>query len=153
MATEQDKATLTQIRGKQAAAMPHAEAKEYVKGSAKMDKDYAGTAEETAGVSRKQQAQQVLGSFKQGGNVPKTGNYKLHAGEKVLTKKQADTLSTQSYVHGLNEGYTNPAKGTQGAEATYSASKVGNEGLFSHGPNGNMVRRGSSAIAPHDKDK
>jgi hypothetical protein len=31
----------------------------------------------------------LMGSFKKGGKVPKTGNYKLHAGERVLTKKQA----------------------------------------------------------------
>ncbi len=31
----------------------------------------------------------LMGSFKKGGKVKKTGNYKLHAGERVLTKKQA----------------------------------------------------------------
>ncbi len=30
-----------------------------------------------------------LGSFKKGGKVKKTGTYKLHAGERVLNKKQA----------------------------------------------------------------
>lgn len=32
----------------------------------------------------------VLGQFKDGGKVPKTGNYKLHEGEKVLTKDEVD---------------------------------------------------------------
>lgn len=32
---------------------------------------------------------EVLGSYKKGGKVKKTGLYKLHKGERVLTKKQA----------------------------------------------------------------
>lgn len=31
----------------------------------------------------------ILGSFKRGGKVRKTGVYKLHRGEKVLTRKQS----------------------------------------------------------------
>jgi hypothetical protein len=31
----------------------------------------------------------LMGTFKKGGKVKKTGNYKLHAGERVLTAKQA----------------------------------------------------------------
>jgi len=31
----------------------------------------------------------TLGSYKKGGKVRKTGKYKLHAGERVLTKRQA----------------------------------------------------------------
>ncbi len=38
------------------------------------------------------QAQPVLGSYKKGGKVKKTGLYKLHKGEKVLTKKKAKML-------------------------------------------------------------
>lgn len=64
--------------------MPHEEAKDYIKGSAKVDKDYQGVAEETAGVSKKQQTQEILGSFKRGGKVMKTGAYKLHKGETVV---------------------------------------------------------------------
>lgn len=30
----------------------------------------------------------VLGQFKRGGKVPRTGDYKLHAGERVLTRRQ-----------------------------------------------------------------
>jgi hypothetical protein len=84
MATEQDRANLTGVRGKQAAKMDHDAAKDYIKGSAKMDKDYQGTAEETAGVAKKQQTQEILGSFKKGGKVMKTGAYKLHKGETVI---------------------------------------------------------------------
>jgi len=42
-----------------------------------------------------------LGSFKKGGKVKKTGSYKLHKGERVLTKKQAKRKSdTKAYVYG-----------------------------------------------------
>jgi hypothetical protein len=34
-------------------------------------------------------ASPLLGQFKKGGKVKKTGNYKLHKGERVLTAKQA----------------------------------------------------------------
>lgn len=112
MTDEQQRANLTLQRGKQAAAMSHDEAKDYIKGSAKVDKDYQGTAEETAGVSKKQQTQQILGSFKRGGKVMKTGAYKLHKGETVIPT-----------------------------------------GMRSHGPNSNLVRHGSAALAEHDKDK
>ena len=84
MATEQERATLTTTRGKQAAKMSHDEAKAYIAGSGKMDKDYEGVAEETAGVGKKQQTQEILGSFKHGGRVGKTGAYKLHKGETVI---------------------------------------------------------------------
>jgi hypothetical protein len=111
VATEQDRANLTGVRGQQAAKMEHEAAKDYIKGSAKVDKDYQGTAEETAGVSKKQQTQEILGSFKRGGMVKKTGAYKLHKGEKVLTS-----------------------------------------GMVKHGKNGNMIRKGSAAMSPYDKD-
>jgi hypothetical protein len=31
----------------------------------------------------------IIGSFKKGGRVKRTGNYRLHAGEKVVTAKRA----------------------------------------------------------------
>ncbi len=34
----------------------------------------------------------VLGSYKKGGKVKKTGLYRLHKGEKVLTKKKTKML-------------------------------------------------------------
>ena len=34
----------------------------------------------------------VMGTFKEGGDVPMTGAYKLHKGEKVLTKDQKDHM-------------------------------------------------------------
>lgn len=64
MATEQDKANLTAVRGKQAANMTDsAERHAYTAGSANVDKDYQGTAEETAGVSKKQQTQAIMSDY------------------------------------------------------------------------------------------
>lgn len=34
----------------------------------------------------------LMGTFKEGGTVPATGHYKLHAGEKVLTSAQKDQM-------------------------------------------------------------
>lgn len=39
--------------------------------------------------------QPVLGSYKKGGKIKKTGLYKLHKGEVVKTKKQVKKLSTK----------------------------------------------------------
>jgi hypothetical protein len=42
-----------------------------------------------------------LGSFKKGGKVKKTGKYKLHKGERVLTKKQAKSKGdTHAFIAG-----------------------------------------------------
>ena len=38
---------------------------------------------------------QRLGSFKRGGKVKRTGDYKLHRGERVLTKRQAKRLKAR----------------------------------------------------------
>jgi hypothetical protein len=40
-------------------------------------------------------AAQRLGSFKKGGKVKRTGTYKLHAGEEVLTKRQAKRMKSK----------------------------------------------------------
>jgi hypothetical protein len=39
------------------------------------------------------EAGKVLGQFKDGGKVPKTGKYKLHKGETVLTAKEGNEMS------------------------------------------------------------
>ncbi len=63
MATEEQKASLTQERGRLAANIKDSgERKAFVAGSGNVDKDYQHTAEDTAGQSRKQQTQQILGS-------------------------------------------------------------------------------------------
>lgn len=99
MATEQERADLSLIRGKQAAKMSTSEAREYAKGSAKMDKDYQRVAEETAGVSKKQQTQEILGSMKKGGTVKATGVYKLHKGEKVVPKHMIAHGPNKNMIH------------------------------------------------------
>ena len=107
MATEQDKASLSLTRGKQAAKMSHDDAKDYIAGAGKIDKDYQGTAEETAGVSKKQQMQEVLGSMKKGGMVKATGLYKLHKGEKVVPHggsgriNRTSKIARTSHIKGL----------------------------------------------------
>jgi hypothetical protein len=64
MATEQEKADLTSTRGRQAANMTDsAERHAYTSGSANVDKDFQGTAEETAGVSKKQQTQSIMSDY------------------------------------------------------------------------------------------
>ena len=64
MATEQDKANLTATRGRQAANISDsADRKAYIAGSGNVDKDYQGTAEETAGMSKKQQTQQIMSDY------------------------------------------------------------------------------------------
>lgn len=147
MATEQERAGLTLTRGKQAAKMPHEEAKQYVAGSAKMDIDYPKVAEETAGVGKKQAMQEVLGSFKHGTTyVPKTGNYKLHKGEQVVPVEMAPDYSRSS------PGAREFDKSLAAAE-TYKVKSGLVGGYMKHGPNDNMVRVGSGALSEHDKDK
>lgn len=96
MPDEKARASLTRLRGQQAAQMPHAAAKQYVADSAKMDKSYEGVELQTDLTARKQQSQKVLGSFKQGGTVPKTGNYKLHKGEKVVPQESTSLYKKAS---------------------------------------------------------
>jgi hypothetical protein len=146
MATEEEKAGLTRTRGQQAAKMSHEEAKKYVAGSAKMDIDYPAVAEETAGVGRKQEMKEVLGSFKQGGTVPATGNYKLHKGEKVIPVEMTPDYSRSS------PGAREFDKSLAAAES-YKVKSGLTKGYMKHGPNDNMVRAGSGALAEHDKDK
>ena len=63
MASEEARAALTTERGIQAAKIKDSsERKAYIAGSANVDKDYERTAEETAGMGKKQQTQEILGS-------------------------------------------------------------------------------------------
>lgn len=118
MADEQAKAALTKTRGEQAAKMPHEQAKEYVKASADMDKDYNQTAQATSATGNAQTRQELMGSFKKGGVVPKTGPYKLHKGEKVIPAKKENEMKkkvTDAATAGLAgkpEKATRPKKTT-----------------------------------------
>jgi hypothetical protein len=99
-ATEEQKANLTATRGRQAADIKDPEEKKkYIAGSANVDKDYQGTAEETAGEGKKLQTQAILGSMKKGGTIPKTGLYKLHKDEKVVPADKAKTMAKKSMDH------------------------------------------------------
>ena len=90
MATEQQKAALTQTRGKQAAQIKDpAEKKAYIAGSANVDKDYTGTANATSIKGNQLQSQAILGSMHTGGPVMADGAYQLKAGEHVLTAAEA----------------------------------------------------------------
>ncbi len=54
--------------------------------------------QKTQGEETKQALGQVLGSYKHGGTVPRTGLYKLHAGEKVIpAEKKTDMCSDEAY--------------------------------------------------------
>lgn len=59
----------------------------------------------------------ALGSFKKGGTVPKTGNYKLHEGEKVLTKEKAKQMDTKMMDAASSAlGKSSPSKPTMKAK-------------------------------------
>lgn len=45
--------------------------------------------------NRMEQSSKALGTFKKGGVVPKTGNYKLHQGEKVIPAEKANMDKNQ----------------------------------------------------------
>lgn len=85
MPDEKQRAALTTARGKQAAAMSDRSAKKaFIAESGLVDTDYAKAAEGSSARGNEAQKKQILGSFKKGGTVPKTGNYKLHKGETVV---------------------------------------------------------------------
>jgi len=64
MATEQEKANMTATRGRQAASISDPdEKKAYIAGSANVDKDYQHTAEETAGMSKRQQTESIMSDY------------------------------------------------------------------------------------------
>jgi len=64
MATEQDRANLTLERGRQAAKIADpAERKSYIAGSGNVDKNYEGTAEETARMGKRQQTESIMSDY------------------------------------------------------------------------------------------
>src|SRR5260370_7335807 len=94
MANEQEKADVTKRRGALAASMEDlGEKKKFIARSADVDKKFDAVSNETTGEGQKQyresnvkEAAKVLGSYKKGGKVQKTGAYELHSGEAVLPK-------------------------------------------------------------------
>lgn len=95
--TEQQKADLSKARGALAANIKDPGAKKkFIAGSAEIDKNY-DSAEQGASIESNRQNREavkdVLGSFKKGGTVKKTGNYKLHEGEEVVPADKADKVN------------------------------------------------------------
>jgi len=90
MATEEQRAALTGMRGRDAARIKdQAEKKRYIAESANIDKDYEGMAEKTGAMSNLLTKKELLGDYKHGTkNVPKTGAYKLEKGEAVVPAKE-----------------------------------------------------------------
>jgi hypothetical protein len=89
--TEQDKAILSQRRGKLAAGIKDPQArKSYIAAQSKVDQNGNDSAQAALAEStNKDEQDRVLGSFKKGGTVKKTGLYKMHKGEAVIPAKKA----------------------------------------------------------------
>lgn len=86
MAIEQERAALSIARGKQAARISdQGEKKQYIADTASIDKDYSQVKEATAVKENELKGRAVMGSFKKGGVVKKTGVYKVHKGERVIS--------------------------------------------------------------------
>jgi|GEM_PF-2647828 len=86
MATEEQRAALTQQRGRQASRIKDpGERRRYIAESANIDKNYEGMADRTSAMEGVLDKRELLGDYKKGTkNVPKTGAYKLHKGEAVV---------------------------------------------------------------------
>lgn len=105
MATEKQKADLTLERGRQAAQIKDPEErKEYIKASADVDKNYDATAQATAIKGNELQRRAILGSYKKGGTVPKTGAYILHKDEKVIPAKKANNMKKEMETAAMGLG-------------------------------------------------
>lgn len=92
--TEQQKADLSKARGAIAGGIKDTgEKKKFIAKSADIDKNYDDVAQGASIEYNRQNREAVLGSFKKGGDVKKTGNYKLHEGEKVVPADKADKVN------------------------------------------------------------
>ena len=120
MANEQEKADVTKRRGALAASMQDPEEKKkFIARSADVDKKFDKVSNETTEEGQKQyrdsnmkEAAKVLGSYKKGGKVDKTGAYELHAGEAVLPKdkKKAGEIAKDHLGTGVMDGLRSLAK-------------------------------------------
>ena len=89
-------------------------------------------------------------SLQRGGTAQYTGPHKLHKGEQVIaTDPQKSFQSTLR----MKADVLDKSGDTSGKSAQFRAKASAQDLYEAHGPNGNMIRGGSSAIAPHDKDK
>lgn len=131
-ATEEQKAAVTATRGRQAAKIKDSdERKDYIAGSANVDKDYQGTAEQTALKGKMQQTQEIMGSMKKGGTVPKTGPYKLHKGEKVIPADKVKTMASK--MADATKGLGAPDKAPRAKKAIHMhIEPTDNKGFIVH---------------------
>lgn len=100
-------------RGKIAATIPNQEDKKaFIAAQGK--EEAAGRGSEGAELStalaeKSQMEKKALGSYKEGGTIPKTGTYELHAGEKVTPASGSSAPGIGAYI--LHEGMYTPTHG------------------------------------------
>lgn len=88
---------------------------------------------ESAAQGLKARGDQVktLGSFKKGGIVPKTGNYKLHKDEKVIPAEKAKQMDTKMMDAASSAlGKSAPSKPTMKAKLRMRISPTDNKGYI-----------------------
>lgn len=84
---EDEKATLSKRRGQYAATKTGSERKQAI--SAQGDAEARGKGKLSRLAYNRLSTEAALGGFRKGGKVKKTGTYRLHKNERVLTAKQA----------------------------------------------------------------
>lgn len=155
MANEETRAAMSRTRGEVGAGVKDPAARK--KFIARQGNEEAKGKQDMSGLSEdafRQRNVNVAGSFKHGTDyVPKTANYKLHKGEKVIPAPRAseDFRSEYSRMEGVKGGGPLKYDTMENKVAAHGAARAAG-GFSKHGPNDNMVRDGSAARAPHDKD-
>lgn len=102
--SEQEKAELSKQRGQAAASIKDPEERRKfiaAQGDTEAKKKDLPVLDYQQ-LSREASTQQAIGSYKKGtDNVPKTGNYELHEGEAVLTKKENEARKKKKHLHAI----------------------------------------------------
>lgn len=105
--SEQDKANLSEKRGKLAAGITDpSQRKAFLSAQGEADRkggrdqDYAPVVQDTTAEGNRQALSAALGSFKHGGTVHKTGLYKLHEGEHVEPKHWIQKMHMKKGAYG-----------------------------------------------------
>lgn len=157
--TEQQRADLSKRRGQVAAGITDSAARKAF--IARQGQEEAKGSKDTSGLEselyRERNRQAAQGSFQKGGTVPRTGNYKLHKGEKVVP---APVMTDPAHALEKTSATKAAILRKDAADPRTSAFDRGSwnraadqADAIAHGANGNMVHPKSSAIAPHDKDR
>lgn len=96
--------------------------------SSGVDKDVADVA---SGLKWRGEQVKTLGSFKKGGTVPKTGNYKLHKDEKVIPAEKAKQMDTKMMDAASSAlGKSSPSKPVMKAKLRMRISPTDNKGYI-----------------------